>query len=295
MDNKIRPAYLGGSSDYFYFYGENLKYYDINSLYPFAMLQDMPLDYIGEFEGSSITLDECFGFVEVIVKSPKDIETPLLLQYVDGKIIHPTGTWKATYFSEELKAAAKYGYTYEIIRAYQFTRAIDLFKDFIDHFYELKKQATQDNDLTLKLISKLHLNTLYGMFGRKLDSLMCIPTSPSSELDIISKYPVKSIVNISDTLKIFLVYNNVDFNLIKRANSDLHIDLLTQPRQYVKSNVAIAAAITAYARIEMMRYKNIPGIKIYYTDTDSIITNKELPAEMVGTELGQMKDELDGG
>ena len=174
MDNKIRPAYLGGSSDYFYFYGENLKYYDINSLYPFAMLQDMPLDYIGEFEGSSITLDECFGFVEVIVKSPKDIETPLLLQYVDGKIIHPTGTWKATYFSEELKAAAKYGYTYEIIRAYQFTRAIDLFKDFIDHFYELKKQATQDNDLTLKLISKLHLNTLYGMFGRKLDSLMCI-------------------------------------------------------------------------------------------------------------------------
>ena len=37
------------------------------------------------------------------------------------------------------------------------------------------------------------------------------------------------------------------------------------------------------------------GFKIYYTDTDSIITNKELPAEMVGTELGQMKDELDGG
>lgn len=51
LDNKIRPAYFGGSSDYFYFYGENLKYYDINSLYPFAMLNDMPLEYLGEFDG----------------------------------------------------------------------------------------------------------------------------------------------------------------------------------------------------------------------------------------------------
>lgn len=74
LDNKIRPAYFGGSSDYFHFYGENLKYYDINSLYPFAMLNDMPLEYLGEFDGSIMKLEECFGFVEVIVTAPKDIK-----------------------------------------------------------------------------------------------------------------------------------------------------------------------------------------------------------------------------
>lgn len=65
--------------------------------------------------------------------------------------------------------------------------------------------------------------------------------------------------------------------------------------QIVKSNVAIASAITAYARITMMEFKMIPGIEIYYTDTDSIFVNKELPTQLVGKELGQMKDELDGG
>ena len=54
-------------------------------------------------------------------------------------------------------------------------------KDFIDHFYELKKTATLNKDLTKKLIAKLHLNTLYGMFGRKLDSLSSMPCKASEE------------------------------------------------------------------------------------------------------------------
>lgn len=59
--------------------------------------------------------------------------------------------------------------------------------------------------------------------------------------------------------------------------------------------MAIASAITAYARIEMIKFKTIPDLKVYYTDTDSIFVDKELPAELVGSEIGQMKDELDGG
>lgn len=145
------------------------------------------------------------------------------------------------------------------------------------------------------MIAKLHLNTLYGIFGRKLDSLRTIAVRPSEEINILSKYPVKSIVNINENLNLFLIYDNVDFKLIKDANEELNINLLVQPRQLVKSNVAIASAITAYARIEMMKFKTIPGLKIYYTDTDSIFTNMELPNTMVGTSIGQMKDELNGG
>lgn len=133
------------------------------------------------------------------------------------------------------------------------------------------------------------------MFGRKLDSLSTIAATPSEEINIVSKYPVKSKVNVNKNLNLFLVHSNVDFSLIKQANSELNINLLTQPRQLVNSNVAIASAITAYARIEMMKFKTIPGIKIYYTDTDSIFTNYALPIHMVGTAIGQMKDELDGG
>ena len=39
----IRKSYIGGATDYYKLYGENLYYYDVNSLYPYAMLNPMPL------------------------------------------------------------------------------------------------------------------------------------------------------------------------------------------------------------------------------------------------------------
>jgi hypothetical protein len=58
----------------------------------------------------------------------------------------------------------------------------------------------------------------------------------------------------------------------------------------IKSNVAIASAVTAYAQMEMIKYKTLPGINVYYSDTDSLFIDKPLPAEMVGDELGKMKN-----
>ena len=66
----------------------------------------------------------------------------------------------------------------------------------------------------------------------------------------------------------------------------------------VKSNVAIASAITSYAQIKMIEYKNICeqlGINNFYTDTDSLITDKPLPNYLIGKDIGLMKDELDSG
>ena len=61
----------------------------------------------------------------------------------------------------------------------------------------------------------------------------------------------------------------------------------------VQSNVAIASAITSYARIHMIPFKIDPNT--IYTDTDSIMTTKKLSEDMIGKGFGMMKDELDGG
>lgn len=61
----------------------------------------------------------------------------------------------------------------------------------------------------------------------------------------------------------------------------------------IKSNVAIAAAVTAYARIHMIPFKIDPNT--LYTDTDSIFTLTKLLDHLIGDGLGQMKDELNGG
>lgn len=145
------------------------------------------------------------------------------------------------------------------MKVHQFSRVKDLFKDFIDQLYELKKIATLSKDPIKKLIAKLHLNTLYGMFGRKLDAFTCIACSPSEQLDILSKYPVKSIIKINKLLSIFLVHSNVDFSLIKQANADLNINLIKQRTQFVKSNVAIKKQILSCLVEALVKVLNLPG------------------------------------
>ena len=49
---------------------------------------------------------------------------------------------------------------------------------------------------------------------------------------------------------------------------------LTSSKKTVKSNVAIASAITSYARIKMLPFKM--NDKVIYTDTDSVITTEKL-------------------
>ena len=54
-------------------------------------------------------------------------------------------------------------------------------------------------------------------------------------------------------------------------------------------NIAIAASITAYARIFMSYLKKNSNIVLYYSDTDSIVVDTKLPDELVGKAIGQVK------
>jgi DNA polymerase elongation subunit (family B) len=90
--------------------------------------------------------------------------------------------------------------------------------------------------------------------------------------------------------------SNLDYDLINDIKMDTNLNLTSNFRK-VKSHVGIAAAVTSYARIEMIELKMLLiklGINLYYTDTDSIFVDKELPNYLVGKDLGQLKDELNG-
>lgn len=53
-------------------------------------------------------------------------------------------------------------------------------------------------------------------------------------------------------------------------------------------SVGVASAITAYSRIIMTHFKNLPDNKLYYTDTDSAVMENPLDDSLVGKNLGQM-------
>ena len=131
-DSFIREAYFGGATDYYRMKAENIYYYDVNSLYPFAMLKPMPFELIRKIKifENNFNLNTFFGYLKVEVTCPKDIKTPLLPCKYNGKTIFPTGSLCGTYFSEELKAVLPHGYKFKFIEGYEFSK-IDLFTDYV--------------------------------------------------------------------------------------------------------------------------------------------------------------------
>ncbi len=294
MQNLISKAYYGAHTAVYIPYGEKLYYYDINSLYPFCMLKAMPVGTPKKYDATK-GLNDLFGFALVKVKVPQTLNIPVLPVYatIEGeeRLIFPTGTFKGYYFSEELKYAESLGCKIKLIEAWEFQKAENVFKDYVEPLFELKRVGNKDE----RNVFKLCLNTLYGKWGQHREYKMNIITS---NIDLMEQIE-KTFTNVTQTTFTDKV---AGYSFDKAPNPDLLKDspdlFNALSESYEKtiesrvSNIAIAAAITSYARIEIDKYKRLPGYMVYYSDTDCVILNKPLPIEFLGDALGQMKNEL---
>jgi len=89
----MRNAYYGGVVEVFKNEGTNLSLYDITSLYPYAMLNDMPT---GEMLFSTDpNINNYFGIVYVEVDTtnldPKYLDYPLLPHRIGNRMYNPLG------------------------------------------------------------------------------------------------------------------------------------------------------------------------------------------------------------
>jgi hypothetical protein len=289
MDSFIRNGYYGGGTDVYKAYGENVHYYEVNSLYPSAMLNPMPYNLVTPnlLDLSNRNLDSFFGFVKAEIYCPSDMLRPVLPYHSNGKTIYPTGVWTGVYFSEELKAVSKLGYQIKLISGYEFTKA-DLFSKYVNTFYEIKRTSSGAE----KAVAKLLLNNLYGYFGRKQINIITQNVKNINLEALLLTRVVKSINQINDDYSTVLSYSNINHKLLNQLNNEIHHVSLKELTSPIKSNVAIAAAVTAYVRIHMIPFKMDPNT--LYTDTDSIFTLKPIDPRLLGNGLGLMKDEMNG-
>nr|YP_010561577.1 hypothetical protein OSR58_mgp13 [Ganoderma flexipes]UYX56948.1 hypothetical protein [Ganoderma flexipes] len=119
------------------------------------------------------------------------------------------------------------------------------------------------------------LNSLSGRFGM----------NPNLDQHVISKGNYVNKLIESNTIKNIIPLSNGKELITFSPDSDLMDDLPENQRNN-NTNIAIAAAITAGARVYMSYFKDV---NIYYSDTDSICTDKPFPPKYVGPELGQFK------
>ena len=291
IEKDIRSAYFGGNVDVYINKINSGYYYDMNSQYPNAMLNDMPVG--NPTLSTDKNLENYFGFVygEITAPDLNRLRIPYIQMRDDktGDVTCPRGKFKRMIFSEEIKEAMKDGYSINVEYGYKFERGKDLFKDYVLTMYNIKKTTS---DPVEKQLSKLLLNSLYGKFGMK---------------DIIS---TMKIVDFKDTLKITKNYNYSIFaelgndkilikyssrleeslrKLLKDSDNKLNVNNGLSRNRGVPSAVQISAAISAYARMSINKFKNIPGNPCVMSDTDSVVLTKALPSNCVGKELGQMK------
>ena len=101
---------------------------------------------------------------------------------------------------------------------------------------------------------------------------------------LLDKFMITTKKDMENKLKTELPYlqERVDFG-------DISMCSFTN-KSHNSSNVAIASFVTAYARIHMSQFFNQKGLSVYYTDTDSIFTDKPLPDHLIDSKkIGFMK------
>lgn len=297
MYNDIKQAYFGGVTEVYKPYGQNLYYYDVNSLYPFVSLNPMcgnKYTYIESFDNNYLDLNNLFGFFYCEIETSDNYLGLLPLRKKEG-LLMPNGKWFGWYFSEELKFAAENNYKIKVIKGYNFNKEYDVFKNYVDNLYKIKSITKNDVERT---VAKSLLNNLLGRFGMNINKPITEIVN-KQQLDILlATRELNSFSQITENIYLVSFNPKISKDICETHGYD-YIKVLKELNINMDSNdefkdisLVISAAITSYARVYMSSIKLgilNKGGNIYYTDTDSIVTDKPLDSNLVGSEIGLFK------
>ncbi|XP_050217580.1 DNA polymerase-like [Mercurialis annua] len=181
QDIFIRRSYYGGHVDVYKPYGENLYYYDVNSLYPFIM-KSYPIPCaipVWKKNLKSVGLDSLFGFIDACVVCPTNISCPFL-PYKD---------------QSELKFARDLCYRVIPLRGYLFEKKSSPFEGCISNLYKSRLEAKKASDEAMTFIYKILMNSLYGRLGMNPEITYISNNSLAEDDDW--KPPKMSVVQLS--------------------------------------------------------------------------------------------------
>ena len=258
IDKFFRKSYFGGRVELIKQHGADLFYYDVNSLYPSVMRDNVyPLikkdnfDFIDYFEKNRL------GIYYINAFCPSNIKIPLLPLRINKKLIFPSGYFSGVYTSQEILKAKKIGYKIDVVSGCAFKECDYIFKGFIDYYYEIKKNAVGAR----KEIAKMYLNSLYGKFGQK-------------RLNYNYEF-----INQKDMQK-DKIYSMCGSMLLDKNE--------TWDKYSMYMHSEISSFITANARLKLYSILEQCGMNnVYYYDTDSVFTS--IP-QKTSLALGDLKE-----
>ena len=285
--NDIRQGYTGGACDMYIpkpIKNKEIYAYDVNSLYPFVMLKNkLPVGNPTYFSGDITKLNKnAFGFFYCNIIAPDNLKHPIIQTHIktsEGiRTIAPLGTWSDMLFSEEMYNAIKFGYKFEVLWGYTFDSDY-VFNNFVDELYKIRLEYPKSDPMNY--IAKILMNSLYGRFGM-VDNFKISYVMNKEDYDNFEKLDkdnsIIDVIDLEDNLLVECKNPKVELDTLLDNSSEIH-----------NINIAIAAAITAYARIHMSQFKNNKDYNLYYSDTDSIYIDTPLDKSFISSKLGLLK------
>ena len=283
-----RESYKGGITDCFKI-GEyqDVKKTDINSMYGSIMKNlSVPVKLLYCSHETAQNQDKLFDMYDfakendygVIMKCT--IELPennaYILNKFNDKSMFAYGRFEVAVCSPELKFIEKYGKILAIHRI-SIYRMKNIFKEFVEFFYDLrlyyKKRNNEINDEMCKLI----VNTQYGKWAQREIEYETIDrdTSVFKEFEDIIKLMViqkQDIIRENEIVYLGAIMNEGELYVIDKK---LIFIKQTQKNSF-NSFVAIASFITSQARMMLVNYLKIAEREnVYYCDTDSLFINEK--------------------
>lgn len=288
-----KEAYRGGRVEVFESEirpGEMFVHADVVNMYGAQMLKAYPTEYDMEKRDRM----KRFGISNVTMDIPKTMVCALPVRTAHG-VAYPYGRVRGTWVNAEIRYAVERGcQLIELHESYGTDLGYHPFRKHVQKLMKLRIKAKKDDNQALAEFYKLAVNSLYGQFGMDGSNLFYGVDMGSprcdSYLEWMAELRERGVITHAQ-------YQNA-MPVIYGGNKVL---IPGRPMIPEHVNYSIAAHVTAYARITLLKgmdevIRN--GGRICYCDTDSIfyigrpemLTTGHEPGEWEIKEAGESPD-----
>ena len=192
----------------------------------------------------------------VVATVDVDTSEPFIPREIDGKMKYQAGAFRCTLCTPELKYALKRGWLKQIVRMSWYYKA-QVLREFARYFMQLKAKYEREHNEPMRALAKIYPNAVYGKFAQRGFKDRVIGECDPTIFEIAEMYD-------ADTGKRHTLY---------KYGGKVHlVGLGLKSRD---SFIALAAHITAHARLYLWQLMKLAGVEnVYHVATDSLTVNK---------------------
>lgn len=277
-----QKAYYGGYVNIFKLFGKgspNLYKLDINAMYPSIMMNNnypvVMVDFLRHVSVAKLEklVRKYLVTARVIIQTNKPVYP---YRFAKG-VCYPLGTFETVLTTPSILRALRDGAILEVLEVITY-QGRDIFTDYVTFMYNARMDAKHNKDIGSELFYKTMMNSLYGKFGQTSTESTVIG---SCDLDEFTSFTAMD-ARTGESWKELHAGGSV----IKIVDGD--------ESRY--TFFPVAAHVTDYARNKLFDLIDLAGRdNVYYSDTDSIITNEQgfrkVRKQVHDTMLGYLKVE----